>query len=32
MDITAAESALGNHQRIADFQECYKYTNNRILN
>ena len=32
MDISAAESALGNHQRISDFQECYKYTNNRILN
>ena len=32
LDITQAESALGNHQRIVDFQECYKYTGNRILN
>lgn len=31
LDITQAESALGNHQRIVDFQECYKYTGNRIL-
>jgi hypothetical protein len=32
IDITVAESQLMNHQRVADFKECYKFTGNRTLN
>ena len=32
IDISVAESQLMNHQRVADFKECYKFTGNRTLN
>lgn len=32
VDVAQADSQFANHQRVVDFQECYKYTGNRILN
>lgn len=32
IDIATAEGQLMNHQRLVEFQECYKFTGNRALN